>query len=61
MSGVMVLVEHRRGEIREITWEMLAKAQELSSSLAHRKGPLGDGPRAAALLPQGAGGRGRGA
>jgi len=33
MSGVMVLVEHRRGEIREITWEMLAKAQELSSSL----------------------------
>ncbi len=31
--AVMVLVEHRQGEIREVTWEMLAKGQELASSL----------------------------
>ncbi len=31
MSGVFVLVEHRRGSIRDITWEMLNKGAELAS------------------------------
>lgn len=33
MAGIMVLVEHRKGEVREITLEMLRKAQELSRAL----------------------------
>jgi len=33
MAGIMVLVEHRQGEIREISFEMLRKGQELSELL----------------------------
>jgi len=33
MGKVMVLVEHRKGEIREITYEMLKKAQELDKEV----------------------------
>jgi len=33
MAGVFVLAEHRRGELREITLEMLAKGRELAGSL----------------------------
>ncbi|MFC1870349.1 electron transfer flavoprotein subunit alpha/FixB family protein [Chloroflexota bacterium] len=31
MDRIFVLVEHRRGEIRDITWEMLTKGRELAS------------------------------
>ena len=31
MSGIYVLAEHRKGEIRDITWEMLAKGRELAT------------------------------
>ena len=34
MSEIFVVVEHRRGEIREITYEMLWKADELCRTLA---------------------------
>ncbi len=30
MSRIFVLVEHRKGEIRDITWEMLIKGRELA-------------------------------
>lgn len=31
MSSIFVLVEHRRGVIQDITWEMLSKGRELTS------------------------------
>ena len=31
MSGIYVLAEHRKGEIRDITWEMLTKGRELAA------------------------------
>jgi len=31
MSKILVLVEHRKGEIRDITWEMLSKGRELAT------------------------------
>ncbi len=31
MSGIYVLAEHRKGEIRDITWEMLARGRELAA------------------------------
>ncbi len=34
MGDVMVLVEHRRGEIKEVTWEMLYKAQDVAGALS---------------------------
>ena len=30
MSKIFVLVEHRKGEIRDVTWEMLVKGRELA-------------------------------
>ncbi len=33
MGDVFVLAEHRRGEMREITFEMLTKAQEIASAI----------------------------
>ncbi len=35
MRELFVVVEHRRGEIRDITFEMLTKARELCTSLSH--------------------------
>ena len=31
MSRIFVLVEHRKGEIREVTWEMLTKGRDLAA------------------------------
>ncbi len=36
MGEIFVLVEHRQGEIRDISYEMLWKADELSRSHSHR-------------------------
>ncbi len=33
MNEIMVLAEHRRGELRDVTWEMLSKARQLGESL----------------------------
>lgn len=33
MSGILVLVEHLRGEVRDVTYEMLAKAGSLGAAL----------------------------
>ena len=35
MGEIFVVVEHRQGELREITFEMLFKASELSQALSH--------------------------
>ena len=45
MDEILVLVEHRKGEIREITFEMLAKGRELVESRGARLTALllGDG------------------
>lgn len=32
MSEIFVLVEHRKGEIRDITWEMLSKGKQIAES-----------------------------
>jgi len=33
MGEILVLAEHRRGEIRDVTWEMLARGRELAKTL----------------------------
>jgi len=33
MNEIMVLAEHRRGELRDVTWEMFSKARQLGESL----------------------------
>lgn len=33
MKEILVVAEHRRGELREVTWEMLSKARQLAKSL----------------------------
>ncbi|MFH0812034.1 MAG: electron transfer flavoprotein subunit alpha, partial [Pseudomonadota bacterium] len=33
MSGVLILLEHRKGEIREISYEMLGKGRILAEAL----------------------------
>lgn len=33
MKEIIVVAEHRRGELRDVTWEMLSKGRELSESL----------------------------
>ena len=35
MGEIFVVVEHRKGEVREITFEMLFKANELCQGLSH--------------------------
>ncbi|MDY6973814.1 MAG: electron transfer flavoprotein subunit alpha/FixB family protein [Thermodesulfobacteriota bacterium] len=35
MGEIFVLVEHRRGEVRDITFEMLSKANELCRNFSH--------------------------
>ncbi|MFO7987399.1 MAG: electron transfer flavoprotein subunit alpha/FixB family protein [Desulfatiglandaceae bacterium] len=36
MGEIFVIVEHRQGEIRDITWEMLHKARELCEAFSHQ-------------------------
>jgi len=33
MKEIIVLAEHRRGEMRDVTWEMLSKARQLAESI----------------------------
>jgi len=33
MQEIIVLAEHRRGELRDVTWEMLSKGRQLAESL----------------------------
>jgi electron transfer flavoprotein alpha subunit len=33
MKEIIVIAEHRRGELRDVTWEMLSKGRQLSESL----------------------------
>jgi len=33
VKEILVVAEHRRGELREVTWEMLSKARQLGQSL----------------------------
>jgi electron transfer flavoprotein alpha subunit len=33
MKEIIVLAEHRRGELRDVTWEMLSKARQLAESV----------------------------
>jgi electron transfer flavoprotein alpha subunit len=33
MGEILVLAEHRRGEIRDVTWEMLARGRQLAKAL----------------------------
>ena len=33
MNEIMVLAEHRRGELRDVTWEMLSKGRQLGETL----------------------------
>ncbi|MBM4350752.1 MAG: electron transfer flavoprotein subunit alpha, partial [Deltaproteobacteria bacterium] len=33
MKEIIVVAEHRRGELRDVTWEMLSKGRELSEGL----------------------------
>jgi len=34
MKEIIVLAEHRRGEMRDVTWEMLSKARQLAESIS---------------------------
>ncbi len=33
MKEILVLAEHRNGELREITWEMISRGRELAQAL----------------------------
>ena len=33
MKEIIVLAEHRRGELRDVTWEMLSKGRQLAESM----------------------------
>jgi electron transfer flavoprotein alpha subunit len=33
MKEIIILAEHRRGELRDVTWEMVSKARQLAESL----------------------------
>ena len=56
MKEILVLAEHRKGELREVTWEMLTKGRQLAESLGADLGValLGKGvaPFAQALKPK---------
>ena len=56
MKEIIVLAEHRRGELRDVTWEMLSKARQLSESIGAEVGIalLGKGvnPLAEVLKPK---------
>ena len=36
MKEIIVLAEHRRGELRDVTWEMLSKGRQLAESIVQR-------------------------
>ncbi len=38
MKEIIVLAEHRRGELRDVTWEMLSKARQLAESIGAEVG-----------------------
>jgi len=56
MKEIIVIAEHRRGELRDVTWEMLSKARQLAESTGAELGValLGKGmtPLAEALKPK---------
>lgn len=56
MKEIIVIAEHRRGELRDVTWEMLSKGRQLAESLGAEIGValLGKGlsPLADALKPK---------
>jgi electron transfer flavoprotein alpha subunit len=56
MKEIIVLAEHRRGELRDVTWEMLSKGRQLAESLGAEINValLGKGvnPLAEALKPK---------
>jgi electron transfer flavoprotein alpha subunit len=56
MKEIMVIAEHRRGELRDVTWEMLSKARQLAEGTSAELGValLGKGmsPLAEALKPK---------
>jgi len=33
MKEIIVVAEHRRGELRDVTWEMLSKGRQLAEGL----------------------------
>jgi electron transfer flavoprotein alpha subunit len=56
MKEIIVLAEHRRGELRDVTWEMLSKGRQFADSIGAEIGValLGNGVNslAEALKPQ---------
>ena len=56
MKEIIVIAEHRRGELRDITWEMLSKGRQLAESTGSELGVAllgkGVGPIAEALKPK---------
>jgi electron transfer flavoprotein alpha subunit len=56
MKEIIVIAEHRRGELRDVTWEMLSKGRQLAESTSAELGValLGKGinPLADALKPK---------
>jgi electron transfer flavoprotein alpha subunit len=56
MKEIIVVAEHRRGELRDVTWEMLSKGRQLAESTSAEIGValLGKGmnPLAEALKPK---------
>ncbi|HUL32028.1 MAG TPA: electron transfer flavoprotein subunit alpha/FixB family protein [Thermodesulfobacteriota bacterium] len=56
MKEIIVLTEHRRGEIRDVTWEMLSKGRQLAESIGAEIGVAllgnGVGALAEALKPK---------
>ena len=56
MKEIIVIAEHRRGELRDVTWEMLSKGRQLAESTSAELGValLGKGvnPLAEALKPK---------
>jgi len=56
MKEIIVVAEHRRGELRDVTWEMLSKGRQLAESTSAELGValLGKGmnPLAEALKPK---------
>ena len=36
MKEIIVLAEHRRGELRDVTWEMLSKGRQLAEGIGRR-------------------------
>ena len=55
MKEIIVLAEHRRGELRDVTWEMLSKSRQLAESIGAEIGVAllgkGVGQIAEALKP----------